>query len=56
MNTSWDVNYYGDRAYYRESSPLFLDLHVGTKYYFNKHIGAFLDLSTGVSTIGIVIR
>lgn len=56
VNTSWDVNYYGDRAYYRESSPLFLDLHVGTKYYFNKHIGAFLDLSTGVSTIGIVIR
>ena len=56
VNTSWDVNYYGDRAYYREASPLFLDLHIGTEYHFNKHIGAFLDLSTGVSTIGIAIH
>ena len=54
--TTWDANYYGDRTYYRSASPLFLDLHIGTEYHFNNHIGAFLDLSTGVSTIGIAIH
>jgi len=54
--TTWDANYNGDRTYYSEASPLFLDLHIGTEYHFNNHIGAFLDLSTGVSTIGIAIH
>jgi len=54
--TTWDANYNGDRTYYNEASPLFLDFHIGTEYHFNNHIGAFLDLSTGVSTIGIAIH
>lgn len=53
VNSTWDNDYYGDDNYYRRGNPLFLDLHIGTEYHFNKHIGAFLDLSTGVSTIGL---
>ncbi|MEI6349188.1 MAG: hypothetical protein WCP69_14665 [Bacteroidota bacterium] len=56
VNSSWDSDYYGDRNYYHNASSLFLDLHLGTEYHFNNHIGAFLDLSTGVSTIGLAIH
>ena len=51
--TVWDDGYYGDRVVNSSSSPLFLDLHVGTEYHFNRKIGLFLDLSTGVSTLGL---
>ena len=56
VNTTWDANYNGDRTYYHSVDPLYLDLHLGAEYHFNKNIGAFLDLSTGVSTIGIAIH
>jgi hypothetical protein len=53
VKQSWDAGYYGDRSYYSDASPLFLDLHIGTEYHLNNRLGAFLDLSTGVSTIGL---
>ena len=56
VNTTWDANYNGDRTYYRSSSPLFLDLHLGTEYRITNHLGIFLDLSTGVSTVGLSIH
>ena len=56
VNTTWDSNYNGDRSYYHSVDPLYLDLHLGARYHFNRNIGAFLDLSTGISTIGISIR
>mgnify|MGYP006177511847 CR=1 FL=1 len=56
VNSGWDNDYDGDRDYYRRGNPLFLDLHIGTEYHFNSKVGAFLDLSTGVSTIGIAIH
>jgi hypothetical protein len=56
VKSYWDNDYYGDRDYYVHPNPLFLDLHIGAEYHFNNHIGAFLDLSTGVSTIGIAIH
>jgi hypothetical protein len=56
VNTTWDANYNGDRTYYHSVDPLYLDLHLGTEYHFSNHIGAFLDLSTGVSTVGIAIH
>ncbi len=52
----WDDNYTGDRDVYRGASALYLDLHIGTEYHFNHKVGAFLDLSTGVSTIGLAIH
>jgi hypothetical protein len=56
VSSSWDAGYNGDRNYYRSPSSLFLDIHIGAEYHFNKNVGAFLDLSSGASTIGIAIH
>lgn len=56
VSTTWNANYYGDRTYYRSVDPLYLDFHLGTEYHISRNIGVFLDLSTGVSTIGIAIH
>ena len=56
VNSRWDDGYNGDYNEYRRSSPLYLDIHVGTEYHVNNRIGVFLDLSTGVSTIGLAIH
>lgn len=53
---SWENDNYGDSEYFNHGNSLFLDLHLGTEYHFNEHLGAFLDLSTGVSTIGLAIH
>lgn len=55
-NSRWDDGYPGDKDYYHRANPLFLDLHIGSEYHFNNKFGAFLDLSTGVSTIGLAIH
>lgn len=52
-NTRWDGGYNGTKNDDVGAGSLYLDLHVGTEYHFNNKIGAFLDLSTGVSTIGL---
>ena len=56
IRKSWDNGYTGDRNYYQDGSPLFLDLHIGTEYHINNKLGIFLDLSTGVSTVGLAIH
>jgi|ERR1035437_5712249 hypothetical protein len=57
VTTTWDANYpVADRTYYHQTDPLYLDFHIGTEYHISRNIGAFLDLSTGVSTIGIAIH
>jgi len=56
VNSSWDSDYYGDKNYFRHGSPLFLDAHIGTEYHINNRLGVFLDLSSGVSTIGLSIH
>jgi len=56
VNSRWDNDYNGDKNYYRRGNPLFLDIHIGTEYHFNDRIGMFLDLSSGVSTIGVSIH
>lgn len=56
INTKWDDGYEGKLSHNEGAGPLYLDLHIGTEYHFNNKIGAFLDLSTGVSTIGISIH
>lgn len=48
-----------DRSDYRESqgaSALWVALHIGIEYHFNNKIGAFLDASTGMSTVGISFK
>lgn len=52
----WDNDYYGDRHIYQNASPLYLDAHVGAEYHMSPKAGLFLDLSTGVSTLGLAIH
>lgn len=53
VSSHWDADYYGNKTYYASPNPLFLDLHAGAEYHINHKIGLFLDLPTGVSTIGL---
>jgi hypothetical protein len=55
VKDTYDNGYYRDK-YYHTVSPLFLDLHIGTEYHINHKLGLFLDLSTGVSTVGLAIH
>jgi hypothetical protein len=56
VSSSWESDYDGDRNAFHGASSLYLDFHIGTEYHFNDHIGMFLDLSTGVSTVGLAIH
>lgn len=38
------------------TSALYILLHLGVEYHFNDQIGAFLDASTGMSTLGVSFR
>jgi hypothetical protein len=53
VNRTWDDGNGGDKNYFNNAQPIILDVHIGTEYHFNNKIGAFLDLSSGVSTIGL---
>jgi len=55
VRSTWDYGYSGE-TYYQDISPLFLDLHFGTEYHLNKSVGLYLDLSTGVSTLGLAFH
>ncbi len=55
VRTNWDAGYHGE-SYYHGVSPLFLDLHLGTEYHLSNRVGLFLDLSTGVSTLGLAFH
>jgi len=53
--STWDNGYTGE-THYTNVSPIFLDLHLGTEYHLSNSVGLFLDLSTGVSTLGLSFR
>lgn len=59
---TWENGYYGDKYEYYDnrgfggSSPLYLNLHVGTEVHLSQKLGLFLDLSTGMSTLGLAIH
>lgn len=56
VNRSWDNDYYGDKSVSGGATPLYIDLHIGTEYHISRKAGLFLDLSTGVSTVGVGIH
>jgi hypothetical protein len=56
ISRNWQNGYGGDTDYYRGGNALFLDAHIGAEYHFNSHTGIFLDLSSGVSTIGLAFH
>jgi len=53
---TWQDGYNGNTDVAHAASPLYLDLHIGAEYHINRRLGVFLDLSTGVSTIGLAIH
>lgn len=56
VNSQWDTGYNGDKQYFNKGNALFLDLHIGAEYHFNSKVGMFLDLSSGISTLGVAIH
>ncbi|WOK04178.1 hypothetical protein RT717_13950 [Imperialibacter roseus] len=56
VKSRWDDGYQGDTNIYKGGSSLFLDVHLGLEYHINKKVGVFLDLSSGVSTLGLAIH
>lgn len=54
--TTWENGYYGETTVRHGASGLYLDGHIGTEYHLAKKAGLFLDLSTGVSTIGLAVH
>ncbi len=54
-NDRWDDGYDGPE-YSGGFSPLYLDFILGTEFHINQKIGIILDLSTGISTVGIAIH
>jgi hypothetical protein len=55
-NVTWQAGYEGPSGAAHTASPLYLDLHVGSEYHFSRNVGVFLDLSTGVSTVGLAFH
>jgi len=53
---TWDNGYYGDVNAVRESSPLFLAGHLGTRFHINPKVGIYLDLSSAISTLGFSFK
>ena len=52
----WQNGYYGNTNESVTPSHLYLDAHIGGEYHMTRHVGLFLDLSTGVSTIGLAFH
>ncbi len=53
---TWDDGYYGSTTMAAGTSGLYLDGHIGAEYHFNKRVGMYLDLSSGISTLGLAIH
>lgn len=52
--TTWESGYYGGHvAVRRYSGPLYGDLHIGTECHLTPSLGLYLDVSTGLSTLGL---
>ena len=56
VNSRWENGYYGDKNEYRGQRPIVLDIHLGAEYHINNRVGIILDLSSGVSSIGLAIH
>lgn len=56
VHSRWESDYDGDRDYYARPNPLFLDVHIGVEYHITNRVGIFLDVSSGVSTLGLAFH
>lgn len=53
---TWEQGYNGNKNLSSNVSSLYWDVHIGTEYHINNKVGLFLDLSTGISTIGLALH
>jgi hypothetical protein len=53
VSSRWEDGYDGDRNYYNDRIPVFIDFHLGAEYHLSSKLGIYLDLSSGISTFGI---
>jgi hypothetical protein len=61
VRTHWSDYYYVDNGFYRgyyynHGSGPYLDVHIGAEYHLNEKAGLYLDLSNGLSTLGLAIH
>lgn len=56
FSSRWEDGYGGDKNYYSSGRASFIDIHLGAEYHVTSRFGVYLDLSTGVSTIGLAIH
>lgn len=52
----WESGYDGSTNIDRGTGPLYLDFHIGSEYHLNDRTGLFLDLSSGMSTLGVAFH
>jgi hypothetical protein len=52
----WDTGYTGDKNYFRQASPLFLNIHIGSEYHINKRLGISLDISGDGPTVCLALH
>jgi hypothetical protein len=55
VKSRWEAGYDGDTKYFDRNRATFLDLHLGAQYNFSPRAGVYLDLSSGISTIGVTL-
>lgn len=51
----WDNDYNGP-SYAPGYIPVYYELHAGGEYHFKENLGVYLDLSTGLSTVGLAFH
>lgn len=56
VSTTYEEGYNGSKKIYNGISPLYIDAHLGSEYHATHRTGIYLDLSTGLSTLGIAIH
>jgi hypothetical protein len=54
--TTWENGYYGETHVDHSTSGLYLDGHIGTEFHATDNLGLFLDLSSGISTVGLAFH
>lgn len=55
-STRWENGYNGDYVYGRGTSGLYLDGHIGAEFHASQKLGIYLDLSSGLSTLGLAFH
>ena len=56
QKTVWESGYKGEKDINGRASGLYFDGHIGAEYHLSSNTGLQVDLSSGVSTIGVALH